>query len=643
MEKNIIKVPKNMHKSYASSILTRSQEDIDAGVYTMSFASKEPYLRFFGYEITDPDLIDYSRLNQKSPILFNHKRDEYIGVIEKAYTENGLGIVRFRFGTSPQAKQIQADVDAGVLSNVSFGYSTTDAVEVGTKDGIKVFNCATFPFEISIVTVPADITVGFKSADETGLDDVVEMEAVKSEEVKEIEEKEKLEKEKELKIEEEKNQQIIEQEANEKAENEKKLEKEKESLDNIKNKTNNENIMEKIYAECLSIAKKSKSEDLYFKYFENEGEKTVDGFKDFLIENKTSQPARVEPSTTEKQESQTKSLTIGDAIKSLRDVGSLTDEQRIAQNTTMKNLGFQKSSPNAIVLSAENFLKDITVANPASAGVLAQNGYVNTFIANVSDDLVLAKLGVKFINARGTGSATIPVDHRGTDLSDAYKAEKGNGKDFEVKFSNVVVEPFFIQGRAVITKEMLSSSSVDISAYAISAIRNELLRAIEVNFLGLAAKAGLLNNAQVPVVNIAELTFANIVALRSVPRKNRGVINSNATAFLTDYTVSDIIETTPKTVQDFLLSSDGTRVAGQKIVSTNMLDTVENATQDFNYLIFGDWSQSAVVVWDGIEVTLKFDHYDNGDALLRADARIGVAIIRPESFVIGKVANNTGA
>lgn len=620
MEKEILKITKKSTKQLSFDIKNRSEEDVKNGIYKMSFASKTPYLRYFGYEITDPDLMDYSRLNNRSQILFNHNWDDYVGVIEKAYSREGLSIVEFRFGESDLAKQIQKDVDAGILSNVSFGYETTEIEEIGTQDGLKLFNCTTFPYEVSFVTVPADIAVGMKSLEksiEEG-EEVIEIEIKKEEKITEI--------------------------VNEIEEKEKKLEKEINNLDNIKNNTNNEKKMN-LFQECLKIAKKSKSEDLVYKYFEtaeDESKLSIEGFKDFFIENKSSAPAQIEvselPSKTKEKEVNKKELNIGDAFKSIAESGSLTDEQREIQNKSFASIGIKRSNPNAVVLSTESFLKDITVANPASAGVLAQNGYDNTYIANVSSELVLNRLGVRFINARGTGSTTIPVDHNATELDDAFKAEKGDGKNFEVNFSNIEVKPIFIQGLAQVTKEMIGSSSIDITSYAITSIRNKLLKAIETNFLGLTTTPGLLNNPAIPVVEIDELDYKSLVELRAVPRQNKGIINEASTAFLTNYVVSDIFETTPKTVIDFVLSADRDKVAGRKLVTTDLLDTVIDPTNgNYNYLVFGDWSQSAVVVWDGVEVVFKVDFFKNGDALLRADARIGVAIIRPESFVIGKV------
>ena len=646
-----VTIKKEMRKDLAGEFLQRDKESTDKDVYTISFSSTEPYLRWFGYEITDPNKMDLTRLNSRSQILFNHDWDNYVGVIEKAYVKNDKAYVDFRFGTSEKAIQVRKDVDDGILASVSFGYETTEMIKVGEKDGIAVINCATLPFEVSIVTVPADITVGFNKKEmEKEMAEMkpeganVELE-VKSE-VKPEPEKEKKE------LEEEKapvaDKKVEAENAKEKEELEKldiKLENQTEKKDNEinKNKIENEPIkMEKIYAECLKIAQTKNLQETFFKYFEIEGEKSVEGFKDFIIDAKTSAPAKVE-ADDKQNKSKVKGINIGYAIDAMtKNAGVVPQEVREAEAKFLAKSGFVKTDPSSMVFDIQSFLnKDITVANPQSAGLMAQEGYDNSFIANLTDDLVLQKLGVKFYNATGQGAINLPVDHAGTDLSDAYKLEKQKGKNFELNFSSVKVEPFFIQGIAVITKEMLARSSIDLNTYAVNAIRNAIYKAIEVNVLGLGAKPGLLNNALVPKVAMPTVDYKSLIALRGVPRANKGIINNNRTAFLTDYIVSDTMESTLKTQNEFLYDPSGTaRVVGQSVFVSDLIDTVPEAgaVPAYDPLIFGDWSQLYVALWNGVEISLKYDFYENGDARLLASAQIGVAVVRPESFVIGKVA-----
>jgi HK97 family phage major capsid protein/HK97 family phage prohead protease len=145
----------------------RADVTLDAEKRTVefSFSSEEPVNRWFGKEILshDKSAADMQRLNDGANLLFNHNWDAPIGVMEKAWIGNDKrGYVRARFSKNPQADQIFKDVQDGILRNVSFGYEVKELKrEKTTEDGADEYLATKWmPFEVSIVTVPADQTVG---------------------------------------------------------------------------------------------------------------------------------------------------------------------------------------------------------------------------------------------------------------------------------------------------------------------------------------------------------------------------------------------------------------------------------------------------------------------------------------------------
>ena len=62
-------------------------------VVELSFSSEEPYSRWWGVEILDhtEGCMDLTRLNEIGCVLFNHKRDQVIGQVLKAWNENAKG------------------------------------------------------------------------------------------------------------------------------------------------------------------------------------------------------------------------------------------------------------------------------------------------------------------------------------------------------------------------------------------------------------------------------------------------------------------------------------------------------------------------------------------------------------------------
>jgi HK97 family phage major capsid protein/HK97 family phage prohead protease len=134
--------------------------DLKKRTATMSFSSEEPVQRWFGSEVLSHDrgAADLSRLNNGGPLLFNHNMDDVLGVVESAsIAPDGKGRAVVRFGSDERGEWALQQVADGILTNVSFMYQvdkydqTDDENWVGTRWKA---------YEISIVTVPADPSVG---------------------------------------------------------------------------------------------------------------------------------------------------------------------------------------------------------------------------------------------------------------------------------------------------------------------------------------------------------------------------------------------------------------------------------------------------------------------------------------------------
>ena len=134
--------------------------EMDDRTYEFPFSSETPVARYFGNEILSHETTaaDLSRLNDGAPLLFNHDVDRVIGVVEMARIDGKLkrGYARVRFSKNEFAQQVLADVKDGILRNVSFGYSIDKMEE---RSGSFVAT-AWSPYEISMVSIPADKTVG---------------------------------------------------------------------------------------------------------------------------------------------------------------------------------------------------------------------------------------------------------------------------------------------------------------------------------------------------------------------------------------------------------------------------------------------------------------------------------------------------
>jgi len=135
----------------------------------LSFSSEDPYERYWGVEILDHSTtsVDMERLNNSAPLLFNHDRDIVIGVVESAKIEAKRGVSVVRFGNSAKAQEIFSDVVDGIMKNVSVGYQIDEMKLESERDGMETYRVTKWqPFEISVVSIPADATVGIGRSDE---------------------------------------------------------------------------------------------------------------------------------------------------------------------------------------------------------------------------------------------------------------------------------------------------------------------------------------------------------------------------------------------------------------------------------------------------------------------------------------------
>jgi HK97 family phage major capsid protein/HK97 family phage prohead protease len=144
-----------------------SVENVDKEKRTLelSFSSDAEIKRWGMIEVLDHSAgaVDLDRLNNGGPLLFNHDLDKVIGVIERAWLDGtGKGRALVRFSKREDAEEVWQDIQDGILKNVSVGYRINEVKLKETRDdGTDVYVVTKWePYEISIVSAPADQSVG---------------------------------------------------------------------------------------------------------------------------------------------------------------------------------------------------------------------------------------------------------------------------------------------------------------------------------------------------------------------------------------------------------------------------------------------------------------------------------------------------
>ncbi len=161
------------HRDYA---IPASAINAKARTVELSFSSEEPYERWYGVEILDhrAEAVDLDRLNNGAALLVDHERTDQVGVIDRAWLgDDRKGRATVRFSRSARGNEIFQDVKDGIRKLVSVGYKVVEYVLESKQNDTETYRVTRWqPFEISIVSVPADATVGVGRSDSPTEEDV---------------------------------------------------------------------------------------------------------------------------------------------------------------------------------------------------------------------------------------------------------------------------------------------------------------------------------------------------------------------------------------------------------------------------------------------------------------------------------------
>ncbi len=155
------KIPLQRREAELCTIETRD----NTRALSFALSSELPFERVFGNEVLvhEPGAVRMDRITRRAmPLLFNHNWDDPIGMVESGDLRDGRLNVKATLFDTDRAKEVGAMVEGG-LRNVSVGYRIYDAEENARTGEFRVTDWE--PYEASIVTVPADPTVGLGRSD----------------------------------------------------------------------------------------------------------------------------------------------------------------------------------------------------------------------------------------------------------------------------------------------------------------------------------------------------------------------------------------------------------------------------------------------------------------------------------------------
>jgi len=153
------------------AVPVRAAGEVDPRTIRLSVSSESPVGRWFGEEILDHGdaSVQLGRLSNRAPFLFEHDPRRQIGVVERAWIEGRRLRAEVRLSRGPEAEAIYADIKDGIRSKISVGYRLHRFELEKTEGENKTYRATSWePLEVSLVSVPADDSVGIGRAAAAG-------------------------------------------------------------------------------------------------------------------------------------------------------------------------------------------------------------------------------------------------------------------------------------------------------------------------------------------------------------------------------------------------------------------------------------------------------------------------------------------
>lgn len=577
--------------------LATTFDEVEDRTIEFPFSSEYPVARYFGNEILSHDgkAADLSRLNDGAPLLFNHDPDRIIGVVERAYIDGDKrrGYARVRFSRNAFAQEVLGDVRDGVLRNVSFGYSI-DKMEQRGDDFVAT---RWSPYEVSLVSIPADPTIGLgRSMDahiaaqphstvppSTDMEDTTELMAVRAEAAAEA------------------------------------AKAERARISGI-----------------TAITEKHGMADLGRQLIE--GGRSLDEARAAVLDQlgAKAQPVSETAGDIGLSHKEVREFSFQRAINALANPGDRRLQEAAAFERECSEAAAARAGKTAqgIMVPSEVLRRDLTVGTASAAGDLVGVDFrPGSFIELLRNRSALAGLGVTSLTGL-SGNVAIP---RQTGAATAYwVAESGAPTESQQGVDQVNMSPKTVGAFTDYSRRLMLQASIDVEQM----IRQDLatVLALEIDRVGLYG----LGNTNQPLgiklttgINTEDFgaatpTYTEVVSMESKIAADNADIG--AMAYLMNATMRGNLKTKDKgTDTGAYVYEPGGTVNGYNAVVSNQVESGD--------VFFGVWSQLIMGMWSGLDLTVDpYGQATSGTVRVIALQDVDFAVRHPEAFCRG---NNT--
>lgn len=612
----------------AFSLADASAINVEARTVELSFSSPEPYERWWGVEILShsPDAVRMGRLNNRAAVLDNHSPSKLIGVVEKAWLDGNAGRAVVRFSKNAEAEAIFQDLVDGIRSKVSVGYQVHAYQLLSKSDNVETYEITDWePYEISIVSIPADDTVGVGRSMDDGFFCPTQAHP----------------------------NQANPSQPNLTQANPNQQQETRSMPDTINPTTNpttppaapSAQDFRAHAAEIFALGEKEGQLSMAARAVEQG--LSVDQFKSML---RTARPeAKPTPSVPTLNMSE-KDLQRYSVVRALR-AQAFRDDATVARECAFE-IECSRAAAQAMARSPLGMLipadvmqqqRDLVVGTPTAGGnLVATNLGASSMIDLLRARLVFSALGSTVLNDL-QGNLSVP---RQTGGATAYwVAENAAPSASQAAVDQVPLTPKSLAAVTRYSRRLLLQSSTDIEMFVRADLMRVMALAVEnavLNGTGSSNQPrGLFNQSGVLSValgtNGAAPTWDAIIGMESAIADANADVDSMA--YLTNALMRGKLKRTQKfsgTNGDPIWESNNS-VNGYKTAVTKQVpgNLTKGTGTNLSAILFGNWADVLIGLWSGLDLTTDpYSGADSGTVRVVAFQDVDVAIRHPESFCI---------
>ena len=576
----------------AFSVEFRGQDE--DRILEFPFASEAPVERYYGMEVLNMDAksMDLTRLNDGAPLLYQHDADRIVGVVQKAYIKNKRAYARVKLANNELGREMQELIKDGIIRNVSFGYKI-NAMDADESTSPVTYRATDFqPFEISLVTVPADQSVGIgRSAfDNKGVDTASAVENNPNGVIT---------------VDQTLNVEAIRAEA-------------------VQAKA-------KEVADMIALGQRTKNVEMAQEFISNS--RSLDELRSALLEKMgveekpvNAKDAEIGMSTKEKRE-----FSFVRAINALAHPNSKEAQRAAGFELEVSRAAQEKSGKEArgILIPADVLgfgRRDLTVGSASGGGDLVATDLMSdSFIDLLRKSLVLQTAGANVMTGL-QGMVAIPRQSGGA--TTYHVAESGAITESQLTVDQVTLQPRTIGALTDYSRRLLLQSSVDIE----NLVRRDLAQQIAIEVENQALNGTGTGSYPLGILNVTGInTESGVAAFSDFVNAEAALSTDNALMGNLGYLMNSALRGTLKTTEKasgtngiFVYEGDNTINGYNAYVSNSM----PNSTA-----VFANFSDIMIGFWSGLDIMVDpYTGSASGTVRVVAMQDYDVAVRHPESI-----------